>query len=107
MTARMPDIPRKKTWRDDLATIRQLGMMSWLLKCRGITYRAKLGTTSPADLTKGKVSDIITKLLSHTSDDEIIKLLEDNDITIIKREKTGKSWQELVLEDIFDRSIKE
>lgn len=59
MTAKMPDIPERKTWRDDPITPRQLGMINWLLNCRGIVCRPKRGTMLLIpDLTRGKASEL-------------------------------------------------
>jgi len=101
----MPDMPVGKTWRDDPVTPRQLGMIKWLLHCRGISYRPKIGTMSPADLTKGQANKLIDKLLSKADDDEIIKLLESNGMGFIKQFQRERSWQELGVESIFERSL--
>jgi len=106
MTAKMPDMPAGKTWRDDPITPRQEGMIHWLLYCRGIIYQSKRGTMSPLDLTKGQASKLIDNLLSKADDNEIIELLEANDIGVIKQLQMKRSWQELVVEDIFERSMK-
>ena len=102
----MPDMPAGKTWRDDPITSRQLGMMSWLLHCRGISYQSKRGTMAPADLTKGQANKLIDTLLSKAANDEIIRLLDANNMLVTKLLQMKRSWQELVVEDIFERSLK-
>lgn len=101
----MPDMPAGKNWRDSPITSRQFGMISWLLHCRGIVYRPKIGTISPVDLTKGQANKLIDKLLSKATNDEIIRLLKANDMLVTGQLQMERSWQELVVEDIFERSL--
>jgi len=105
MGPKMPDMPVGKTWRDDPVTPRQVGMIAWLLTCRGIISRPKIGAVSPMDLTKGQANKLIDKLLSKANDEEIIELLKANDIGVIYKKQMERSWQELVVEDIFERSL--
>ena len=99
----MPQIPEMPSnWREDTATLKQLRMAWWLLNCRGIIISRQSG--GPYQ-TKGQMSKLIDKLLTYTSNDEIIEMLLTMGINIERQVDRGRSWQEIAAEDTFERAL--
>jgi len=104
----MPKMVEVKNWRNEPVTRKQFNMMNWLLNKRGIIcdfYNTEYTNTAYTGYngTKSQASRIIDSLLSHSTNDEIIELLENYKIKVVRREKRKRSWQELVAEDVFSR----